>query len=129
MFLPIQIKFSVFNLHLFVVCKCFQFRLVLKYAVCRQGWFKLPYKHFQTLSNFTLSKTSPDFYVSAVQVFWKHCGNRRNCSFLPVWRSFCHFHQIWKCLKFVVWERVNRNDSNSLWKCRKPGYQHFLCFP
>ena len=36
--------------------------------------------------------------------------------FLPVWKSFCHFHQIlncrlqtvsdWKCLKFVVWEGV-----------------------
>ena len=28
----------------------------------------------------TLSQTSPRFYVSAVQVFWKHCGKRRNCS-------------------------------------------------
>ena len=31
--------------------------------------------------------------------------------FLPLWRTFCHFHQIWNCclqtLKFVVWERVN----------------------
>ena len=31
-------------------------------------------------SNFTLSQTSPGFYVSAVQVLWKHCGKRRNCS-------------------------------------------------
>ena len=28
----------------------------------------------------TLSQTSPGFYVSAVQVFWKHCGKRRSCS-------------------------------------------------
>ena len=28
----------------------------------------------------TLSQTSPDFYVSAVLVFGKHCGKRRNCS-------------------------------------------------
>ena len=28
----------------------------------------------------TLSQTSPGFYVSAVKVFWKHCGKRRNCS-------------------------------------------------
>ena len=28
----------------------------------------------------TLSQTSPGFYVSAVQAFWKHCGKRRNCS-------------------------------------------------
>ena len=27
----------------------------------------------------TLSQTSPGFYVSAVNVFWKHCGKRRNC--------------------------------------------------
>ena len=36
--------------------------------------------------------------------------------FLPVWRTFCHIHQIWNCrlrtlsvwksLKFVFWERV-----------------------
>ena len=28
----------------------------------------------------TLSQTSPGFYVSAVQVFKKHSGKRRNCS-------------------------------------------------
>ena len=28
----------------------------------------------------TLSQTSPWFYMSAGQVFWKHCGKRRNCS-------------------------------------------------
>ena len=34
--------------------------------------------------------------------------------FLPISRTFCHFHPIsncrlsvWKCLKFVVWEMVN----------------------
>ena len=56
----------------------------------------------------TLSHTSPGFYVSAVQVFWKHCGQKRNCScnkqflifpkcFPPFWRTLCHFHQIWNC--------------------------------
>ena len=45
--------------------------------------------------------------------------------FLPVWWTFCHFHQIWNCrlqtllawksLKFVVWERLNMNDI-FLWK-------------
>ena len=74
----------------------------------------------------TLSQTSSSFNVSAVQVFWKHCGKRRNCNeqfllfpecFLPVWRTFCHLHQnqncrlqtlsVWKSLKFVVCERVN----------------------
>ena len=28
----------------------------------------------------TLSQTSPGFYVSALQVFGKRCGKRRNCS-------------------------------------------------
>ena len=38
--------------------------------------------------------------------------------FLPVWRTFCHFHQIqncrlqtlwvWERLKFVVWEKVKK---------------------
>ena len=42
--------------------------------------------------------------------------------FLPFWRTFCHFHQIWNCrlqtlsvwkyLKFVVWERVNSVPNN-----------------
>ena len=41
--------------------------------------------------------------------------------FLPVWRTFCHLHQIqncspqtltvWKNLKWVVWERVKTWDS------------------
>ena len=32
----------------------------------------------------TLYQTSPGFYVSAVQVFWKHCGKRRNCSWQAI---------------------------------------------
>ena len=37
-------------------------------------------------------------------------------SFLPIWRTFCHFHRmlkirlqtlsVWKCSKFIVYERV-----------------------
>ena len=74
----------------------------------------------------TLSQTSPGFYVSGVQVFWKHCGKRKNCSwraispfptvFATCFKNLCHFHQIWNCrlqtlsigksLKLVVWERV-----------------------
>ena len=80
----------------------------------------------------TLSQISPGFYASAVKVFWKHCGKRRNCyhkeqfllfpqCFLPVRRTFCHLHEIqncylqtvsvWKCLKFVVWESVNESAN------------------
>ena len=77
----------------------------------------------------TLSQTGPGFYASALQVFWKHCGKRRNCSvffpqrFLSIWITFFHFHQIqncrlqtlsvWKSLKFVVWERVKGLKSLS----------------
>ena len=28
----------------------------------------------------TLSQASPGFYMPVIQVFWKHCGKRRNCS-------------------------------------------------
>ena len=39
----------------------------------------------------TLSQTSPGFYVSAVQVFRKHWGKRRNCS---LWAIFSFFHSV-----------------------------------
>ena len=66
----------------------------------------------------TLSLTSPGFYVSVAQVFFKRHEQFLlfpQC-FLPILITLCHFHQIkivvckplsvWKCLKFVVWERV-----------------------
>ena len=31
----------------------------------------------------TLSQTSPGFYTSAVQVFWKHCGKKEKLLFFP----------------------------------------------
>ena len=40
----------------------------------------LRYMQMVSQSLLTLSQTSPDFYVSAVQVFWKHCRKRRNWS-------------------------------------------------
>ena len=43
--------------------------------------------------------------------------------FLPIWRTFCHFHQIlncrlqslsvWKSLEFIVWERINPFPHNA----------------
>ena len=53
----------------------------------------------------TLSQTSPGFYVSAVQAFLKNTEGKGEIArneqfllfpqcFLPVWRTFCHFHQI-----------------------------------
>ena len=62
---------------------------------------------FESISTLLLnpSQTSPGFYVSAVQVFRKHWGKRRNCSlraispfptvfFYPFVELFDHFHQI-----------------------------------
>ena len=43
----------------------------------------------QRQDNLTLSQTSPGFYVSAVRVFRKHCGKRRNCSLTSNF-SFSH---------------------------------------
>ena len=40
----------------------------------------------------TVSQTSPGFKVSAVQVLWKHCGKRRNCS----WRMLLNIWKIWR---------------------------------
>ena len=57
--------------------------------------------------------------------------------FLPIWRTFCHFHQnrncclqslsIWKSQEFVIWERVNRLSENKFYftnckGCRNYGY-------
>ena len=38
------------------------------------------FQHKICYMSLNLSQTSPGFYVSAVQVFLKHCGKRRNCS-------------------------------------------------
>ena len=35
---------------------------------------------FLYLSSLICSQTSPGFYVSGVQVIWKHGGKKRNCS-------------------------------------------------
>ena len=80
----------------------------------------------------TLSQTSPGFYMSAVKSLLKTLGKgeiARNEQFLlfpqcflPIWRTFCHFHKtencclqtlsVWKYLKFIVWERVNLEVQN-----------------
>ena len=63
--------------------------------------------------------------------------------FLPIRRTFCHFHKIlncclqtlsvWKSLKFLIWERVHNPETESFWKHygkrRNAGSQHFLLFP
>ena len=82
--------------------------------------------------------------MSAVLVFWKHCWKReiaRNEQFLlfpqcllSVWRTFCHFHQVWNCrlqtlsiwksLKFVGWERVKGEGTWMLLvQCISSGYR------
>ena len=44
-----------------------------------------------------LSQTSPGFYVYAVQVFWKHCGKRRNCS----WRAISPFPTVFSTYQIL----------------------------
>ena len=76
-----------------------------------------------------LSQISPGFYMSTVQVLkslWGKGEIARNEQFLlfprcflPFWRPLCLFHYIkdcrlqtlsvWMSLKFVVWERVNKD--------------------
>ena len=61
-----------------------------------------------------MSQTNPCFSVPAVQVFWKHCGKRRNfylfaelCTiFIKI--VICKLF-VWKSLKFVISERVKWN--------------------
>ena len=84
---------------------------------------------FKYSSGVTLSQRSPGFYMSAVQVSLKTLWEKEELlemsnffffqCFLPVWRTFFHFNQIWNCrlqflsiwksLKFVFWERVNES--------------------
>ena len=97
-------------------------------------------RHNCVSSFLTLSQTSPAFYVSAVQVFWKHSGEKEkllitsNFSFprsvfYPFFTTFCHFHQIKnrclltlsvsKSLKFVIWESVQVHAHDNIfhiWK-------------
>ena len=100
-------------------------------------------QHVTTKSCYlTLSQTSPGFYVSAVQIFRKHCGKRRNCSqraispfptafstllenllpFSPILNCRLQTLPIWKSKKFVFWERVNnlgKDPLKTLWKKKK----------
>ena len=108
----------------------------------------------QMLFTLTLSQTSPVFYVSAVQLFWKHCGKRRICSewaispFPTVFSTrsdnFFPFSSNLElssanCFslegyKFVVWERVN-NKYYMTWKkklimilSKQFQTSHLICF-
>ena len=70
------------------------------------------------------SHTMTPFDTPGKQAFWKHCGKKGEIArneqfllfpqcFLPVWKTFFHFRQIWNCclqtlsvwksLEFVVW--------------------------
>ena len=86
----------------------------------------------------TLSQTSPGFYVSAVEAFWKHCGERRNCLLRAITplpavfstrlESFLLFSSISKVssansfnlggVKFVVWERVKATRTLTVWSTK-----------
>ena len=83
-------------------------------------------------------------YNSFVHFFWKHVGKGEiahneqfllypQC-FLPIRRELSHFQQIWNChlhtlwvwksLKFVVWERVNKRLTSLIYQ--KPDWNYFV---
>ena len=74
---PVQNALYKF-LSLFLLCQ----KITKTYAkVQKDGWWILFFLlNYSSLHGLTLSRTSSSFYVSAVQVFWKHRGKRRNCS-------------------------------------------------
>ena len=45
------------------------------------NFYQITWRNFDPI---TLSQTSPGFYVSTVQIFWKHWGKRRNCSYRAI---------------------------------------------
>ena len=48
---------------------------------CYDWTNKFHFVHFaMDAISYPFFQTSHDFYGSAVQIFWKHCGKRRNCS-------------------------------------------------
>ena len=76
--------------------------------------WQMPHQHFQWFDY--VSGVSFESTVGKEEI--AHCEQFLlfpKC-FLPIWRIFCHFHQIWNCrlqtlstwksLEFVVWERV-----------------------
>ena len=99
--------------------------------------------NFSDLSILTLSQASPDFHMYASQDFENTAGKGEialneqfllfpQC-FLPIWKTFCHFHKIlnchmqtlsvWTTLKFIVWERVNTFTKKKFWT--GPNCQHY----
>ena len=110
-FYPFQNKFQHLSHIYFVVCKCFQFDRVQNFVFWQSlfspfqdfhaYWDSLLYLHVCTKVNIKLRYKQ--FLL---------CPQR----FLPVRRTFCHFHQIYNCclqtlsvsrsIKFAVWKMV-----------------------
>ena len=105
-----QEQISTVEPHLIVVCKSIQFSGKSKSF----SWVN-PYPNeflvFKCLQYKSFENTVGKWEIARNEQFllFPQC-------FLPVWRTFCHFHQIskcrlqslwvWKSLKFVVWERI-----------------------
>ena len=83
--------------------------------------------------------------MSAVQVYRKHCGKRRNCSFRAIypfptvfsnfWRILCQFYQIrncclltlsaWKSLNFVVGKELNNSCLKHIFLWSRGGGKYY----
>ena len=55
------------------------------------------YDVHESIQPLALSQTRPWFYMSAVQVFWKHCRKRRNCSLRALVKT---------CLQYMSFENT-----------------------
>ena len=68
----------------------FEKQIFIRWGITRvnvsKNWYK-KYKKLMLKGSLILSQTSHGFYVSAVQIFWKQCGKRRNCS---LWARYTH---------------------------------------
>ena len=60
----------------------------------------------------TLSQTSPGFYVSAVQVFWKHCSEKKK---LLVTSNFFFSHSVFYLFRqlSVIFINLELSSANS----------------
>ena len=92
--------FQPLSCHTDVICRTFTFRL------------KSYQLHtFQDHFNLTISHLQMHFDEIEANDFWKHCCQRRNCSWWPqcfqLYRDFSGFcHDVFKVVYCCMWERV-----------------------
>ena len=79
----------------------------------------------------TLFQTSPGFYASPIQVFWKHCRTRRNCSLRAIFSFPTVFStRLANSVSFSLNFKLLSANSSSLERCKicrfGKGYTDFV---